>query len=137
MGFDVAGIGAVANLIKGGIDKIWPDKTEAQKAEMAQAMLLLQGELDNQRGQMEINKVEAASNSIFVAGWRPFIGWVCGAALLYQYLLRPIVGGMSASFGHPLPPFPGLDDNLWQLLMGMLGLGGLRTFEKIRGVASK
>ena len=82
--------------------------------------------------QTEINKVEAASPSVFVSGWRPAIGWVCAMAMGYQYLLRPFLVAY-----HPALAFPGLDDNLWQLLAGMLGLGGLRTFEKVNGVASR
>ena len=88
-------------------------------------------------GQLEINKVEAANANIFVSGWRPAIGWVCALALLYQYLVRPLAVAIFAAVGHPLPTMPGLDENLWQLMMAMLGMGGLRTFEKVQGVAAK
>lgn len=136
MGFDFTGIGAVADLAKTVIDKFFPDKSEQQKAELTQAMLLLQGEIDSQKAQIEVNKVEAASNSLFVAGWRPFIGWVCGAALVYQYLLKPLVMAGFVLAKHPLAvALPGLDDNLYQLLLGMLGLGAFRTFEKVKGVS--
>jgi hypothetical protein len=134
---DLTGLGSIADLIKSGIDKIWPDKTQKEKDEMAQSMLLLQGQLALQQGQMDVNKVEAASSSTFVAGWRPFIGWVCGLALCFQYLVRPIVMAIAQATHHPMLDFPGLDNNLWELLTGMLGLGGLRTFEKIKGVATK
>lgn len=67
-----------------------------------------------------------------MSGWRPAIGWVCALAMGYQYLLRPFLVAFN-----PVLAFPGLDDNLWQLLAGMLGLGGLRTFEKVNGVASR
>ena len=87
--------------------------------------------------QTDINKEEAKSSSLFVSGWRPAIGWVCALALAYQYLLRPLGGTFAALIGVAIPPLPGLDDNLWQLMMGMLGMGGLRTFEKVQGVASK
>ena len=138
MGLDLAGIGSVADLAKGVIDKIWPDKTEAQKAEMAQAMVLLQGQLNLAQGQLSVNEAEARSASTFVAGWRPFIGWVCGTALVYQYILRPLTEAGLALARHPLPAaLPGLDDNLYQLLLGMLGLGAFRTYEKVRGVAAK
>lgn len=136
MGMDLTGLGSIADLAKGIVDKIWPDKTQKEKDEMAQAMALLQGQLQLAQGQLEVNKVEAASPSVFVSGWRPFIGWVCGSALVYQYLLRPLISAGFALAGHPLPqPLPGLDENLYQLLLGMLGLGGLRTFEKVKGVA--
>lgn len=132
---DLTGIGSVAELAKGIIDKFWPDKTEAQKAEMAQAMVLLQGQLNLAQGQLDVNKAEAASSSTFVAGWRPFIGWVCGIALVYQYILRPFVEAGFALAHQPIPALPGLDGNLYELLLGMLGLGAFRTYEKVRGVA--
>lgn len=132
---DITGIGSIADLAKGIIDKIWPDKTEAQKAEMAQAMVLLQGQLNLAQGQLDVNKVEAGSRSLFVAGWRPFIGWVCGSALVYQYILRPFVEAGFALAGRPVPPLPGLDGNLYELLLGMLGMGVFRTYEKVKGVA--
>ncbi len=110
------------------VNKIWPDKSEQERAQLAAAVALVQGQLD-------INKAEASNPSVFTSGWRPFIGWVCGAALVYQYLVRPLGEWGSALAGHPLPQMPGLDDNLWQLLLGMLGLGGLRSFEKIKGVS--
>lgn len=109
------------------VNKIWPDKSEQERAQLAAAVSLVQG-------QLEINKAEAASASVFTSGWRPFIGWVCGAALVYQYLLRPLAAWGFAVSGYALPAMPGLDDNLWQLLLGMLGLGGLRSFEKVKGV---
>lgn len=110
------------------VNKIWPDKSAEERAQLAAAVALVQGQLD-------INKAEAANPNVFTSGWRPFIGWVCGAALVYQYIIRPLAAWGVAIAGHPLPPMPGLDDNLWQLLLGMLGLGGLRSFEKIKGVS--
>lgn len=119
------------------IDRLWPDPTQAALAKLELFKLEKSGELAQITGQLDINKVEAASSSIFVSGWRPAIGWICGAALAYQYVVRPIVSWGVVAAGHPLPPMPGLDENLWQLLLGMLGLGGLRTFEKLNGVAAK
>jgi len=83
--------------------------------------------------QREINKAEAASSSLFVSGWRPAIGWICAAALAFQYLLRPLWTWASGVWwpGAPLPP--ALDDMLWQLMFGMLGMGSLRTIEKMGG----
>lgn len=128
MALDIAGIGAVADLAKTAIQTIWPDKTEQEKAELAAAVGVVQG-------QLAINAAEAASPSMFVAGWRPFIGWTCGGALFSQYILRPWVQWACAVAGHPVPPLPGIDDQLWQLMGTMLGMGGLRTFEKIKGKA--
>jgi hypothetical protein len=111
------------------INKIWPDKSAAEAAQLAAAVALVQG-------QMDVNKAEAASPNAFTSGWMPAIGWVCGLALLFQYILRPLLMWYGVITGHQWPPLPGIDDNLWQLMLGLLGLGGLRTFEKTKGVAS-
>ena len=85
--------------------------------------------------QLDINKQEAAHRSVFVAGWRPFIGWTCGIALAYNYVLQPILIFVLAQTGH-LMNLPSMDLNeIMPVLMGMLGLGGLRTFEKYKGVS--
>tara|TARA_R100001015_G_scaffold19098_1_gene14814 strand:+ start:549 stop:956 length:408 start_codon:yes stop_codon:yes gene_type:complete len=85
--------------------------------------------------QLGINKQEAAHRSVFVAGWRPFIGWTCGVALAYNYVLQPVLIFILAQMGH-LMELPALDLNeIMPVLMGMLGLGGLRTFEKYKGVS--
>ena len=114
------------------IDKLIPDPAAKDAAKLELLKLQQSGELAAMTAQTEINKVEAANSSIFVSGWRPAIGWVCAAAMCYQYLVRPFL----AEF-YPVLAFPGLDENLWQLMMGMLGLGGLRTFEKVNNVAAK
>ena len=116
------------------IDKIIPDPQA--KAQMQLELIRLQqsGELAQMTGQMEINKVEAASPDLFRGGWRPFIGWICGAGLLYQFLLRPLLGWLSGINGWAVPP-PLEMDTLVTLLLGMLGLGAYRTAEKVKGVA--
>ena len=114
------------------IDKLIPDPAARDAARLDLLKLQQSGELAAMLAQTEINKVEAANSSVFVSGWRPAIGWVCALAMAYQYLLRPFLVAFN-----PVLAFPGLDDNLWQLLAGMLGLGGLRTFEKVNGVASR
>ena len=111
------------------ITRIWPDKSAAEAAQLAAQVAIVQGQLD-------VNRAEASSPSAFTSGWRPAIGWVCGLALLFQYILRPILMWYGIVTGHQWPPLPGIDDNLWQLMLGLLGLGGLRTFEKTKGVAS-
>lgn len=110
------------------INKIWPDKSEEERAQLAAAVQIVQGQID-------INKAEAASASVFTSGWRPAIGWVCAAALMAQYIARPMLQWVGILTGHDWPTLPGIDDNLWQLMLGMLGLGGLRTFEKVKGSA--
>lgn len=85
--------------------------------------------------QLGINKVEAAHRSVFVSGWRPFIGWTCGVALMYTYVLQPILVFGLAQAGY-LVELPKMDlGELMPVLMGMLGLGGLRSWEKVKGVA--
>ena len=85
--------------------------------------------------QLDINKQEAAHRSVFVAGWRPFIGWSCGFALCYTYVLQPILTFILAQTGY-LVSLPIVDlAGMMPVLMGMLGLGGLRTFEKFKGVS--
>jgi hypothetical protein len=118
------------------INKIFPDPAQADQAKLELLKLQQSGDLAIMTAQTDINKVEASSSSLFVSGWRPAIGWVCALALAYQYLLKPLLMGFLPMFDITLA-LPGLDDNLWQLMMGMLGMGGLRTFEKVQGVASK
>lgn len=125
----MTGLGEVADLATTVIGKIWPDKTEAEKAQLAAALAIVQGQLDT-------NKVEAANPSVFVAGWRPAIGWICGLALAYTFVLYPLLLWASALWAPGIkPPVLGNDSMLFELLLGMLGLGGLRTFEKVKGVA--
>ena len=125
---DATGIGAVADLASTVISRLWPDKTEQERAQLAAALTIVQGQLD-------ANKVEASSPSVFVGGWRPGVGWVCVAALACQYIARPRVQWVGIVSGHPLPDLPGIDAQLWELMLGMLGLGGLRSYEKVKGVA--
>jgi hypothetical protein len=109
------------------VKTIWPDKSEQERAQLAAAVQIVQGQLD-------INKAEAASASTFTSGWRPAVGWVCAAALMAQYIARPMLQWVGILTGHDWPTLPGIDDNLWELMLGMLGLGGLRSFEKAKGV---
>jgi len=85
--------------------------------------------------QLEVNKVEATHKSIFVAGWRPFVGWVCGVTMSYHFIIAPLLqfGFALGGIDQDLPEFD--FSQLSTVLMGMLGLGGLRTFEKMKGVA--
>ena len=124
-------VGAAAQKL---IDLIPDPGARARAAEEYQRTLLeIAAKAESE--QREINRVEAASGSLFVAGWRPAIGWVCACALGFQYLLRPLCGWAAGVWWPQLPPLPGLDANLWELMFGMLGLGSLRSFEKTRGVA--
>lgn len=86
--------------------------------------------------QIDVNKTEAASASLFKGGWRPFIGWTCGTAFAYHFVLQPLLVFVLVAFGQPVPDLPKFEmDALMTVLFGMLGLGGLRTFEKFKGVS--
>lgn len=87
--------------------------------------------------QAAVDAEEAKNSSVFVSGWRPFIGWICGGGFAYHLILQPILSYSMAIFGHtfPLPVFDTATLN--DALMGMLGLGGLRTYEKVQGIADK
>lgn len=119
------------------IDKLWPDPIEADKAKLELFKLQQAGQLQEIAGQLEINKVEAASSSLFIGGWRPFIGWVCGSALMYTYIGYPLLLWLLAIVKPSIvPPKLVNDGMLYELMFGMLGLGALRTTEKLKGVAS-
>jgi len=87
------------------------------------------------KGQLAINAEEAKSRNIFIAGWRPFVGWTCGLALFVHFLFIPIADVVTAYLGYAPPSYPAFDmDTLMTVLLGMLGLGGLRTYEKQKGI---
>ena len=119
------------------LDRVLPDPAQQAAAKLELMKLQQNGELAQITGQMEINKVEAASSSIFVSGWRPSIGWVCGAGFAVQFVIGPLAEWGSALYGHPVK-FPQMDTGtMMPLLLGMLGLGGLRTAEKLADKAAK
>ena len=119
------------------LDRVFPDPAQQATARLELLKLQQSGELTQLAGQMEINKVEAASPSVFVSGWRPAIGWVCGAGFAVQFVIGPLAEWGSALYGHPVK-FPQMDTGtMMPLLLGMLGLGGMRTAEKMQGVAAK
>jgi Holin of 3TMs, for gene-transfer release len=122
-------ITAGIDLISSTINKIWPDKTEQEKQQLAAAVTIVQGQLD-------INKAEATSPSVFVAGWRPFIGWVCGTACAWNWIGISVAKFIAITwFAKTINLNPADVSEMMPVLMGMLGLGGLRTFEKVKGVA--
>jgi hypothetical protein len=119
------------------IDRVWPDPEKAAAAKLELFKMQQSGELAVIAGQLDINKVEAANPSVFVSGWRPFIGWVCGSGFAIQFVVGPLAEWGSALYGHPVK-FPQMDmGTMMPLLAGMLGLGAMRTAEKINGVAAK
>jgi hypothetical protein len=129
------------------LDKTITDKNARAKARedilVAQAKMqadIVQGIINNAQAQVDVNKVEAASAIVFVAGWRPAIGWICGAAMAWQYVLEPMATwGITVAQGiwvFTTPPLPVLDTSqMMTVLLGMLGLGGLRTYERVKDVS--
>ena len=132
----------LAGVLPDLLDRVLPDPAQANEAKLRLLELAQKGELAAMDadmrlalGQMEINKAEA-STDLFRGGWRPACGWVCAAGLGYTFLLRPILPWVAGLFGSDVAPMPDIDtDTLIVLLTGMLGLGGLRTAERIRGKA--
>ena len=117
------------------LGKFVPDQTEKLKLAHEIATLTEKQAHSIAMAQIEVNKVEAASNSIFKGGWRPFIGWVCGTAFAYHFVLQPLLVFILTYAGHSVPELPEFDmASLMTVLGGLLGLGGLRTFEKYKGV---
>ena len=130
------GIGEVATLITTAVTRIWPDATEHEKGKLALLQQELAGDLSVALAQSKVNEISAASPSIFVAGARPFIMWICGAALLYASLLEPLLRFVATVCLGYEGAFPVIDTDITQhALMGMLGLGTMRTFEKGKGTA--
>ncbi len=111
------------------------DKEAAKKVEREIEQQLSSHLAQIDLAQLEINKNEAAHRSLFVAGWRPFVGWSCGLALAYTYLIEPVATFIMAQTGN-LVDLPNVDlSTMMPVLLGMLGLGGLRTFEKFKKVS--
>ena len=120
--------------ITGLLDKFIVDKDQKAKLAHDLATMAERHAQEIAKGQIEVNKQEAANRSPFVAGWRPGIGWVCVAALAYQFVLAPLGVWLAAIGGYDLPTPPSLDDMLWELMFGLLGMAGLRSVEKLKGV---
>lgn len=124
-------IGPATNLL----DKFIEDKD--QKAKLAHELATMADKMAHEQNlaQIAVNKEEAASGSIFKGGWRPFIGWVCGIAFFYHFVLNPIILFVIAIIGIEIPTLPNFNMNtLLTVLGGMLGIGSLRTYEKQKGL---
>jgi hypothetical protein len=132
---NLLGIGAIIEGIGKIADDLHTSKEEKLKIDLQKRAL----ELETVKGQLEINKAEAQHRSVFVAGWRPFIGWVGGLALAYQFLLYPLMswgwayfqakGWLPKEFSQP-PVFE--SDHLYVIVTGMLGVGGMRSVDKVK-----
>jgi len=129
-------LSALIGPVTGLLDKFVEDKD--QKAALAHEISTMADRHAQELAlaQVEVNKAEAASGSVWKGGWRPFVGWVCGTAFAYHFVIQPLAIFIVAAYGMEIPALPEFDmGQLMTVLMGMLGLGGLRSFEKSKGVA--
>ena len=127
----IAASGAVQGVVKGVgdvLDRLFTSDEERAKLALAR----LEIERLPALKQIEVNLAEAAHSSVFVAGWRPAIGWVCALALVWAFLLQPVATWAVTTFalGVAVPPI--VTDHLFELVLAMLGMAGLRTFEKTK-----
>lgn len=126
------------------IDRVFPDPTQKAAAQLELFKLQQSGELaqlaadtDLAKGQLNVNAEEAKSSSIFVAGWRPFIGWVCGLAFAMNFIIGPLATFTYAAYVGKALLWPTLDiTTIMPVLLGMLGLGAMRSYDKKQGTAS-
>lgn len=125
------------------LDRLLPDKNANDAAklklmELAQAGELahLEAESAAVKGQLAVNQVEAGSASMFVAGWRPWIGWVCGMAFAWNWIGLPVASFVAAYLGHAVALEPADLSEMMPVLLGMLGIGAMRSYEKVKGVAA-
>ena len=126
------------------IDRLWPDpaqgaaaKLELLKMQQSGELAQLAADVDIAKAQAGVNAAEAASGSAYASSWRPTVGYACVAGLIYSFLVQPLLPWFAALLGKPVPPLPELDTSvLMTLLLGMLGIGGMRSFDKVKGAAS-
>ena len=141
-------LGGLFDVAKAVINKIWPDPAQQAEAQMKLLQLQQTGELaelaaatDLAKLQIQTNIEEAKSTSLFIAGWRPMVGWTCGVAFAYAYILLPMLQFAvytwgSAEMVKQVAMLPALNlDAMLPVLFGMLGLGSLRTVEKVKNAA--
>lgn len=127
-------LGPLLDAGKAILNRFIPDPEKAAAAEMELMKMAADGELKQVIAQLEINAAEAVHPSVFVAGWRPAFGWCGCLGFLYAVLAQPLLSWAAAVKGWPAPPTLNMD-LLWVVITGMLGIGGLRTFEKTKKVA--
>ncbi len=121
--------------VTGLLDKFIPDADEKAKLAHEIATMAEKQAHEANMGQLEINKMEAQHRSVFIAGWRPFLGWGLSFAMIWHFVLVPMITFGFAYAGVEAPELPAFDmESLMTVLLGMLGLGGLRTFEKAKGL---
>ena len=134
-------LGAIFPVVGEIFKRIWPDPKDQAAAQLALLTLqqngdlaYLDADLKTRLAQLGIDNTEAASDNVFKSGWRPFLGWTCGAAFAWNFVVGPSLTWVFTAAGHPVG-LPHADmTQMMPVLLGMLGLGGLRTYEKTRGV---
>ncbi len=126
----ITGILNIANTV---LDRVLPDKTQAAAAKASLLEATVKGEIDNAVAQLQVDAAEASNKSVFVAGWRPWIGWVCGMAFAYTYVVQPFFEFFATLFKHPVNLPPVNLDGMMPVLLGMLGLGAMRSWDKSNG----
>jgi len=138
----MSGLLALIPLIGDVLDKVLPDAAAAADAKLKLVEIAQRGELaqlDAEKslalGQLAVNQVEASNPSVFVSGWRPFIGWICGLAFGYKFVFGPVAAFILTAYGNPTVVPPLEFGEILPVLLGMLGIAGLRSFEKVKGVA--
>ncbi len=130
----ITGIGEVANLASTIVSKIWPDASQAQRDALTLELAQMQAQTSADAAQTSVDQAEAGNASVFVAGWRPFVGWVCGSAFAWTFVVGPMVSYAAHLLGASVE-LPALDlSQLSPVLMGMIGLGAMRTIEKVNGI---
>ena len=129
----LSGLNALIGPISALLDKVIPDKDLREKLSHDIATMAEKHTQEQVMAQIEVNKVEAAHHNMFVSGWRPFCGWVCSFGVGYNYILRPLLNYILAIFYPLVHQMESLDmSQLMPLLMGMLGFGALRSYEKVK-----
>ena len=123
-------IGAVGSVL----DKVIPDTNARAQAKEELAKAVLQDDFQLALSQIQVNQEEAKSENIFKSGWRPSIGWACSLTFILNFVLFPIINYFLVMFGHQAILIPFDTNTLMTVLGGLLGIGGLRTIEKIKGV---
>jgi len=128
-------VSAIIGLVSTVLNKVWGNKDDQLKRQFILELQEKLGELDLAKAQVAVNAEEAKHESLWVSGARPFIMWVCGCSFAWQFLVQPIVTYVVVITGYPAPVLPVFDFYaLNTILMGLLGLGALRSYEKVKGV---
>lgn len=130
-------VGPLAALFDDVLKRVVPDQTERLKISAELQATMATQEFQAAAAQMAVNQEEAKRESLFVSGWRPFIGWTCGFAFAYHFVLQSLLKMIFAAFGHRID-LPNISmSEMTPVMMGMLGLGAMRSYEKVAGMNGK